>query len=785
MLNLAQANTRLQERRLTIGRGLWATAVTMALAVFAFSIPVRYGQLVAVAAENEPHLAQLGLASQFLVDYLVALDTIAMLAFCLIATVIVWRKSNDWLALLASAMLVFMGVLLTRPVESLATVSAIGRLPFVLTLALGVSLIILFMFLFPDGRFTPPWSRWPALGWVAWVFAWYLTPVLLIQPTPWPPRLQPGWAVAGWIASGLAVQIYRYRAVSSAAQRQQTKWVVLGLAASALGFLAYLYLIPAIIPASNQPGLPHLLYILAGVPTLYLSLLLLPLAIGISISRYRLWDISVLVNRTLVYGVLTVLLTAGYLGLVLVLQPFFRALTGHTSLLAMAVSTLAMAALFYPLQQRVQASIDRRLFPRKHDSAQVLTALSTTLRDEVDLSRLTEQLESAVSEVLQPASVFSWLRTPSGFRVYLFDETLTWEEAAAWVDGEVPLDDPLVAYLSSHTTGDVATLDKLILASPALQRFREANVTTLMLLHSRGELIGWLSLGPRLNEQGYSADDRSFLRLVAVQAGPAVRVAQLAQEQQAVALERQRLNQQLQVARLVQRTLLPHRWPDLAGWRVAGHYQPAQAIGGDFYDVLSFKDGRWGLIIGDVSDKGIPAALLMAATRGLLRSVAYQSITPGAVLERANRLLLPDLPEGLFVTCLYAVLDPMSGRLCLANAGHNPPILRTGGGAVSELWMTGMPLGWLPEVSYEEQEITLERGACLLFYSDGLTEASNREGELFSTPRLQSLLAQTSTVGTELIDHLMQEVGAFSGSTEVDDDVTIVTLHREAMRRQT
>ncbi len=762
---------------LAFGRAFWAATIILALIVFGFTLPVRYNQLVAAAVKNRPYLDHLGLSARFFLAYLVAFDTMAMLTFVGTAAVLVLRKANDWLALFASAMLTLVGVLLTRPVESMALVSPFWHLPFILTLAIGGSTIILFMFLFPDGRYVPPWTRWVARGWILWIFAWYLVPVWLIEPMPWPPRLQPGWAVAGWLVSGLAVQIYRFRAVSTPSQRQQTRWVVLGLVVASIGFLAYVYIIPTVFPSLREPGLTHLVYILAGVPLLYISILFVPLAIGISILRYRLWDIGVFVNRTLVYGLLTVLLTAVYLGLVLLLQPFFRAVTGHNSLLAMAVSTLATAVLVYPLRQRVQAGIDRHLFPRKYDAAQVIVGLSAALRDEVDLTRLTEQLERAISEIIQPASVFSWLRTPQGFRVYLFDEGGNWADFPIWVNGVVPFDDPLVPYLT-ESREDITALETLKVNSGGLEQLRAAGVIALVLLRSRGELIGWLSLGPRTNQEGYSADDWQFLSLVAAQAGPAVRVAQLALEQQAAALEKQRLAQQLRLARLVQQTLLPHEWPEMPGWEIAGHYRPAQAVGGDFYDFLSFKDGRCALVIGDVSDKGIPASLVMAATRSLLRSVAYQFIDPEEVLRRTNRLLLPDLPEGLFVTCLYAVLDPVTGRLTLANAGHNLPFCH-GAQGVAEIWATGMPLGWMPDATYEGRELTLEPGDCLLFYSDGLTEALNPAGDLFGVPRLEALLAGIQAGSSDVIERLLAELADFVGPQGPDDDVTILALTRD------
>jgi serine phosphatase RsbU (regulator of sigma subunit) len=178
----------------------------------------------------------------------------------------------------------------------------------------------------------------------------------------------------------------------------------------------------------------------------------------------------------------------------------------------------------------------------------------------------------------------------------------------------------------------------------------------------------------------------------------------------------------------------------MSGWQVSTYYQPARAVGGDFYDFLYFEDGRLGIVIGDVTDKGVPAALVMATTRSLLRSTSDMSLSPGKVLEQANNLLCPDIPPKMFVTCLYAILDPASGLLRYANAGHDPPYLRHGG-EVTELRATGMPLGLMPEMTYEEKEATLSAGDSILFYSDGLVEARNPAREMFGFPRLMKLLA--------------------------------------------
>jgi len=227
--------------------------------------------------------------------------------------------------------------------------------------------------------------------------------------------------------------------------------------------------------------------------------------------------------------------------------------------------------------------------------------------------------------------------------------------------------DPLAIYFQS-SPGTVE-IEKLQMDSPALSQLKAAKVKLVVPLVSQGELIGIVSLGQRRSEQEYSTDDRVLLNNLATQAGPAVRVAQLVRQQQLEAQARERIEQELRVARLIQQTLLPKEVPALTGWNVTTYYQPARAVGGDFYDFIYLADGRLGLVIGDVTDKGVPAALVMATTRALLRTAALQFNTPGQVLAQVNNLLCPDIPPKMFVTCLYAILDPASGHLHYANRG--------------------------------------------------------------------------------------------------------------------
>jgi serine phosphatase RsbU (regulator of sigma subunit)/anti-sigma regulatory factor (Ser/Thr protein kinase) len=342
---------------------------------------------------------------------------------------------------------------------------------------------------------------------------------------------------------------------------------------------------------------------------------------------------------------------------------------------------------------------------------------------------------------------------------------------------EIAPNDPLIAYFSGAT--GAVDIGALQLDSPALEGLREAGIKLVVPLVSQGELIGLLNLGPRRSEQEYSADDRKLLNDLAGHAAPAVRVAQLVREQEAEVRQRERIEQELRVAQLIQQQFLPQELPDLPGWQVAAYYGPAREVGGDFYDFIKLPDDQIGIVVGDVTDKGVPAALVMATTHSILRAEAPRLIAPSEVLTRVNNLLVEEMPAHMFVTCLYAVLDPASGRLRYANAGHNVPYVSTEGG-VTELRATGMPLGLLPEMTYEEKEATLALGDTVLLHSDGLAEAHNPEREMFGFPRVASLTGEASD-GEVLIDRLLKELQEFTGAgVEQEDDITLVTIGRRA-----
>jgi serine phosphatase RsbU (regulator of sigma subunit)/predicted ester cyclase len=244
--------------------------------------------------------------------------------------------------------------------------------------------------------------------------------------------------------------------------------------------------------------------------------------------------------------------------------------------------------------------------------------------------------------------------------------------------------------------------------------------------------------------------------------------------------ERERIEQELRLARRIQQALLPKELPLLGGWDIVPYYKPAREVGGDFYDFLPLRDGNIGLVIGDVSGKGIAAALVMANTQSVLRTVVQTNEAPGQVLRQANEVLWTYIPPNMFVTCFYGILDPTSGRLVFANAGHNPPCCLTRD-RVTDLRATGMPLGLMSGMVYEEKEIVLLPDDGVLFYSDGLVEAHNPQREMLGSSRLRNLMTDKVPGASDLTAKVIEELGRFTGEGwEQEDDLTLVALQRLA-----
>jgi hypothetical protein len=390
--------TTLRRRWLVLARVAWIVIATLALGLFLASIPAYVLTLGESAWFGAPVEAPAGVV--FVLDLFGALASVTAALVCLtLASVLFWRRSEEWMVIFISSYLLAYGTVMAGPLERAEAFYpgwpslAVDVLQ---PLFLTVPTVALFV-LFPDGRFVPRWTRWLILLSIP------LTVTSLYLPFSYSSAI-----LIMLVLGAFYAQIYRYRYVSTSTERQQTKWVVFGILLWLLlmGILG----VPYSIEINRPPGSPLPWWSLASSTGWWLTLTIVPLALSIAVLRYRLYEIDLIINRALVYGVLTAMLVGMYVASIVVLQGLLRALTGHESQLAIVASTLFVAAFFNPLRRRIQGFIDRRFYRRKYDAAKTLEAFSTKLRDETDLDTLNNELVEVVRETMQPAHASLWLR---------------------------------------------------------------------------------------------------------------------------------------------------------------------------------------------------------------------------------------------------------------------------------------------------------------------------------------------------------------------------------------
>jgi hypothetical protein len=403
---------------------IWFAVAGVYLAVFAAGIRPRFEELrlpcarevcpaLALRPEEFALLGEMGLSAQFYAAYQVAFEAGMALLLAGLAWLVFRRKGNERIGLLVSLALVMSGAAIYPN-----SAAALGRVyPPLVPLnnglfALAAAAYLLFIYLFPDGRFSPRWLRHLPAVLVPWIAA-----VVILQSISYQQEALTGtnaftnYSLLGLFLAGILAQVYRYRRDSTPVQRQQTRWVVIGLLGTLAGGLIWLYLSEL---TGLPPGRERLSVLFPGMAAAWGLAALLPISIVFSILRYRLWNIDVIIRRTVIYSLLVVSLVGVYGGSVALIQRLFASVSGQRSALAVVISTLAIAALFNPLRKRIQAFIDRRFYRRRYNAERTLQAFSETLRGEVNLDSLSDHLVSAVEEALQPQRVSLWIREPGG-----------------------------------------------------------------------------------------------------------------------------------------------------------------------------------------------------------------------------------------------------------------------------------------------------------------------------------------------------------------------------------
>jgi len=408
-------DTRLSGYKLTLARAVWLALFSLIFIVYFMGFPEAFKLALLLRPETVAGLERFGIPLRFPAVYTISLDTVTILVFACFAALIVWRRSDDWMVMFVSLTLLSSAMLYTAP----AFEAKVPMLLLALLAAFAEISQVAFVYLFPDGRCVPRWI---------WVL---LIPLFVWRPVMWGVDYLPNFfslkrsgenffyipqdsrdlmLFLALLFVGIIAQVYRYRHYSTPAQRQQTKWLLLGGVFVILVISSYVLALNTV-PMLHQLSSEALLMRLLSRTINHLALMLIPLILTFSILRYRLWDIDTLINRTLVYGTLTGSLALVYFGCVIALQFLLHGFTGGSTL-AIGASTLAIEIMFHPLRRRIQHSIDRRFYRSKYDTVRTLEAFSAAMREEVNLTQLTEQLITVVQDTMQPVSVSLWLRQP-------------------------------------------------------------------------------------------------------------------------------------------------------------------------------------------------------------------------------------------------------------------------------------------------------------------------------------------------------------------------------------
>jgi serine phosphatase RsbU (regulator of sigma subunit) len=540
------------------------------------------------------------------------------------------------------------------------------------------------------------------------------------------------------------ISLYRTYRESGVEEKRQVKWplwattvvLIVRIFCGAFGaFMAFrMYHGNTSISAASQALelAPRLFYIL------------IPLAFAFAIVKYRLMNIDLIIRRTVTYAMLSVVVFLVYGVLVAGVGTLLVRFAGVQNQAMVIASTIVVALVAVPLRNTLQRLVDRNVFRERVSHPLALRTLADAVGSGITREDLLHLLAEQLQQALQNRVVLVAMRSDQHFvaaaKVGVADEILgSFRVPVAGIDFARPLDPD--------------------------QRLRRLGATLVVPMRAQRDAIGFVALGAKLSNDPFSAEDLAFIEAATTQAAMALETSRLRTEEV-----------EFEQARAMQQVLLPTTLPRLDGFDVAGMWQPARSVGGDYYDAIAVGDGKAALCIADVAGKGMSAALLMASLQAAVKATASAEMPPRRLCEKVRHVVAGNLAGGTFITFFYGLLDTAARTLTYCNAGHNPPLLVRGSGEVERLDVGGSVLGRLfRDESYDEATVTLAAGDRVVLFTDGVSEA-RRAGEDFGDERLIDVVRSNRELGAEeLQEKIVEAITAFT-SGSFGDDVTLVVI---------
>jgi sigma-B regulation protein RsbU (phosphoserine phosphatase) len=604
----------------------------------------------------------------------------------------------------------------------------------------------------------------------------YLLTVLLVVGIGTIQRLN--LAISQWVGSllllyipaGFLVYYFSYRKVKAPEERKRLQVVLWG---TLIGILSFAYIF-AYIALYRGTGITLILYPWRGIPILFVTAI--PLSFGYAVVRYRLMNIEIVVKRSLIYAIITATVAGIYLGIVFGIGSVLRDVIGQNNPVLIIAGIVFIAIVFDPLKQRIQNFVDRRFYRERYDYQKALVEFSQTLPT---LMNLDEIMESVTASILNRMHV-------KGVALCLYDETgsnctTVLQRGISGRKLDFPKTERSLVELLEHTRSPQVLYNlrydrELNLSDEDKERIIEAGIVLAVPMFTRDRLIGILHLAPKESEKPYSEEDIDLLQTVANQAAIAIENARLHKAE----IEKQKIEEELTMARRIQQGLLPKESPKMLGLDIAGTSIPATTVGGDYYDFIKLDDQRLLVVVGDVSGKGMSAALYMSKIQGMIQFASRVYHSPKDILVEVNRRIYDGIERKSFITMIIALFDLSTRKVTICRAGHNPALVASNG-QVSFLKLRGIGLGLEPGMIFGHElemfDEELEPGKLFLFYSDGLTEAMNEKREEFGEGRILDSIRDYHTVSADILQHkVIDALVSFRGDAEQNDDITVVVV---------